>query len=99
MATVTYIKEKKQHLGAMVAVMKYCAQEQKTWDEQSQQKLVSGINCDGGNAITEFLATKAAYNKMDGINFYQYVQSPGKHHSPAGAPDRQRVCGESMAGI
>ncbi|MBP3685103.1 MAG: relaxase/mobilization nuclease domain-containing protein [Oscillospiraceae bacterium] len=75
MATVTYIKEKKQHLGAMVTVMKYCAQEQKTWDEQSQQKLVSGINCDGGNAITEFLATKAAYNKMDGINFYQYVQS------------------------
>ena len=75
MATVTYIKEKKQHLGAMVAVMKYCAQEQKTWDEQSQQKLVSGINCDGSNAITEFLATKAAYNKLDGINFYQYVQS------------------------
>lgn len=75
MATVTYIKEKKQHLSAMVAVMKYCAQEQKTWDEQSQQKLVSGINCDGGNAITEFLATKAAYNKLDGINFYQYVQS------------------------
>ena len=75
MATVTYIKEKKQHLSAMVAVMKYCAQEQKTWDEQSQQKLVSGVNCDGSNAITEFLATKAAYNKMDGINFYQYVQS------------------------
>lgn len=75
MATVTYIKEKKQHLGAMVAVMKYCAQDQKTMDELSGQKLVSGINCDGGNAITEFLATKAAYNKMDGINFYQYVQS------------------------
>ena len=75
MATVTYIKEKKQHLSAMVAVMKYCAQEQKTWDEQSQQKLVSGVNCDGSNAITEFLATKAAYNKLDGINFYQYVQS------------------------
>lgn len=75
MATVTYIKEKKQHLSTMVAVMKYCAQEQKTWNEQSQQKLVSGANCDGNNAITEFLATKAAYNKMDGINFYQYVQS------------------------
>ncbi len=75
MATITYIKEKKQHLGAMVAVMKYCAQEQKTMDELSGQRLVSGINCDGGNAITEFLATKAAYNKLDGINFYQYVQS------------------------
>ena len=75
MATVTYIKEKKQHLGAMVAVMKYCAQNQKTRDELSEQKLVSGVNCDGSNAITEFLATKAAYNKTDGINFYQYVQS------------------------
>ena len=75
MATVIYIKEKKQHLSAMAAVMKYCAQDQKTVDELSGQKLVSGINCDGGNATTEFLATKAAYNKMDGINFYQYVQS------------------------
>ena len=75
MATVTYIKEKKQHLSAMVAVMKYCAQDKKTMDELSGQRLVSGVNCDGGNAITEFLATKAAYNKMDGINFYQYVQS------------------------
>ena len=75
MATVTYIKEKKQYLGAMVAVMKYCAQDQKTMDELSERKLVSGVNCDGSNAITEFLATKAAYNKTDGINFYQYVQS------------------------
>lgn len=75
MATVTYIKEKKQHLGAMAAVMKYCAQDKKTLDELSGQRLVSGVNCDGSNAITEFLATKAAYNKMDGINFYQYVQS------------------------
>lgn len=75
MATVIYIKEKKQNVSAMVAVMKYCAQDKKTMDEQSGQRLVSGINCDGGNAITEFLATKAAYNKMDGINFYQYVQS------------------------
>ena len=75
MATVTYIKEKKQHLSAMVAVMKYCAQDKKTMDELSGQTLVSGVNCDGSNAITEFLTTKAAYNKMDGINFYQYVQS------------------------
>ena len=96
MAIVTYIKEKKQHLGAMVAVMKYCAQEQKTWDEQSQQKLVSGINCDGGNAITEFLATKAAYNKMDGINFYQYVQSfhPREKITPQQAHEIARVFAE-----
>ena len=27
------------------------------------------------NSILEFEATKAAHGKMDGINFYQYVQS------------------------
>ena len=75
MATVVYIKERRQHLSAMIGVMRYCVQEQKTWDDLSQQKLISGINCDGSNAITEFLATKTAYGKTDGINFYQYVQS------------------------
>lgn len=75
MATVTYIKETKQHLSAMRGVMCYCMREDKTWDEQSQSYLISGINCDGRNSILEFEATKAAYGKMDGINFYQYVQS------------------------
>ena len=74
MATVTYIRETRQHLSAMRAVMDYCMREDKTWDEQSGQRLISGINCDGMNAILEFEATKAAHGKMDGINFYQYVQ-------------------------
>ncbi len=47
----------------------------KTWDEQSQRYLISGINCDGLNSILEFEATKAVHGKMDGITFYQYVQS------------------------
>ncbi|MGM9669300.1 MAG: relaxase/mobilization nuclease domain-containing protein [Faecousia sp.] len=55
--------------------MDYCMREDKTWDEQSQSRLVSGINCDGLNSVLEFEATKAAHGKMDGINFYQYVQS------------------------
>ena len=75
MATVTYIREKKQSLGAMKAVMRYCMKAEKIWDEQSGRNLISGINCDSGNTITEFLATKTAHRKMDGINFYQYVQS------------------------
>jgi len=49
--------------------------ETKTWDEQSQQFLISGINCSGANSILEFETTKAAHGKMDGTNFYQYVQS------------------------
>jgi len=75
MATVTYIKEKKQHLSAMRGVMRYCMHEEKTWDEQSQQYLISGVNCNGANSILEFETTKAAHGKMDGTNFYQYVQS------------------------
>ncbi len=73
MATVTYIKETRQHISAMRGVMRYCMREDKTWDEQSGQRLISGINCDGMNSILEFEATKAAHGKMDGINFYQYV--------------------------
>ena len=75
MATVIYIPEHKQHLSAMRAVMAYCQREDKVRDEQSGQSLVSGIHCDGFNAVTEFEATKAAYHKQDGMNFYQYVQS------------------------
>jgi len=75
MATVTYIKETRQHLSAMRAVMNYCMRKDKTWDEQSQRYLISGVNCDGLNSILEFEATKAAHGKMDGITFYQYVQS------------------------
>ena len=75
MATVTYIKEKKQHLSAMRGVMRYCMHHTKTWDEQSQQFLISGVNCSGANSILEFETTKAAHGKLDGTNFYQYVQS------------------------
>lgn len=50
-------------------------QEKKTWDEETGIRFVTGINCDGLGAVTEFEATKAAWNKDDGIRFYQYVQS------------------------
>ena len=55
--------------------MWYCMREDKTWDERSGQRLISGVNCDGMNSILEFEATKAAHGQMDGINFYQYIQS------------------------
>ena len=71
MATVTYIKEAKQHISAMRAVMQYCQREGKTTDPQTGQRFVSGVNCNGANAFTEFVATKTAYHKLDGINFYQ----------------------------
>lgn len=75
MATVTYIRESTQSISAMKGVIDYCCQDKKVYDEISNQRLVSGVNCDGENAFAEFLATKKSYKKTDGMNFYQYVQS------------------------
>lgn len=75
MATVTYIPEKKQSLGAMKGVMSYVCQEKKTRDPVTGQRFVTGVHCLGDNACREFLATKRTYGKMKGMNFYQYVQS------------------------
>lgn len=75
MATVTYIRESKQTVSAMKGVIDYCTQDKKVFDRQSGRGLVGGVNCNGKNAFTEFMATKGAYKKTDGINFYQYVQS------------------------
>lgn len=75
MAIVTYIRESKQSISAMKGVIDYCCQDKKVYDEISNQRLVSGINCDGENAFKEFMATKKSYGKTDGMNFYQYVQS------------------------
>ncbi len=75
MATVTYIRESKQSISTMKGVIDYCCQDKKVYDEISNQRLVSGVNCDGENAFKEFMATKKSYGKTDGMNFYQYVQS------------------------
>lgn len=75
MATVTYIRESKQSISAMRGVIDYCCQNKKVYDKISNQRLVSGINCDGENTFSEFLATKKSYKKTGGMNFYQYVQS------------------------
>ena len=75
MATISYIPEHKQTVGAMKAVMNYCMQEKKTVEPETGMRFVSGVNCIVANSFTEFLATKAAFGKMDGTQFYQYVQS------------------------
>ena len=75
MATVIFIKESRQNPSAMRAVNNYCQQEYKTYDSKSKSKLVSGINCDGENSFSEFMATKKVHGKDNGVFFYQYVQS------------------------
>lgn len=75
MATVSFIPESHQNISAMKAVIEYCLQQKKVADEESGRRLVSGINCNGENAFTEFMATKTAHHKKGGMNFYHYVQS------------------------
>lgn len=75
MATVIFIPESHQSISAMKAVIEYCLQQKKVADEDSGRRLVSGVNCNGENAFTEFMATKTAHHKKGGMNFYHYVQS------------------------
>ena len=75
MATVSYIQEHNQSAAAMKAVIDYCCQDKKVYDTNTNRRLVSGVNCDGENAYKEFMATKKAYHKTNGMCFYQYTQS------------------------
>ena len=69
MATVSFIPESRQSISAMKAVIEYCLQQKKVADEDSGRRLVSGVNCNGENAFTEFMATKTAHHKKGGMNF------------------------------
>ena len=75
MATVSFISESHQSISAMKAVIDYCLQQKKVADADSGRRLVSGVNCNGENTFTEFMATKTAHHKKGGMNFYHYVQS------------------------
>ena len=62
-----------QTRGCMKSVMRYVAQENKTfWDGQN---LVSGIGCQPETAFDEFLSTKLLHHKNGGVMFYHMVQS------------------------
>lgn len=87
MATVSFIPESHQSISAMKAVIEYCLQQKKVADEDSGRRLVSGVNCSGENAFTEFMATKTAHHKKGGMNFYHYVQS----FSPAESVTAEQV--------
>lgn len=95
MATVNYIRESKQTISAMKGLINYCVQDLKVKDEQSGRRLVSGVNCDGENAFNEFMTTKYAYKKVDGFNFYQYVQS--FHPSEKVTPEQVHKIGLEFA--
>ena len=76
MAIVKFIPARKpQSSGGLYGSMEYCKREQKTWDEASQQHLVTGINCVADTAYREFMNTKRFYEKTGGRMYYHVVQS------------------------
>ena len=82
MATVMYIPEHRQNRFAMRAVINYCQQEYKTYDNKSKRQLISGVNCDGANSFREFMATKKVYGKDNGFFFYSHRKRrlrPNRH--------------------
>ena len=74
MATVTFIRNKKQSAGALGGVKRYVEQEKKTLDP-SGARLVSCQNCTPQFADKEFLATRMVYHKDSPVYFYHYTQS------------------------
>ena len=68
MATVTYIRESKQSPSAMKGLLDYCCRADKVTDGRGR-KYCSGANCSGENAFAEFMLTKKAYRKTNGMNF------------------------------
>ena len=75
MATLNAIRSTKQSPSAMRGLINYCLQEKKTFDMNSDRKLITGVNCIAQNAYTEFMTTKAVYHNEGGVNFYHFSQS------------------------
>ena len=101
MATVNFIPESGQSVSAIKAVIDYCLQQKKVTDEDSGRRLVSGINCNGENAFTEFMATKTAHHKKERHEFLSLCAvlfAGGKCDRRAGTRNRLGVCEKSVAG-
>ncbi len=73
MATFTAIRNKKQTVGAMLGVLSYVVQEKKTMLDGAW--LVTGSNCVPRSSYLEMMTTKQRFKKMDGRQFYHFVQS------------------------
>ena len=73
MAMFTAIKNKKQTAGVLGGVLKYVQQEKKT--RAGGLRFVTGHNCVPQSAYTEMMTTKQRFKKMEGRQFYHFVQS------------------------
>ncbi len=75
MATVNFIRNRRQSAVSLRKAMDYVKQEKKTFDTASRQRLISGINCSPDFTEREFKMTRAAYHKDSPVWFYHYTQS------------------------
>ena len=80
--------------------MEYCKREQKTWDEETQRHLVTGVNCMADTAFQEFMNTKRLYGKTDGRMYYHVIQSfnPEERLSPQTAHEIALKLAQEFAG-
>ena len=84
MATVTFIKYKRQTGGTLRSVAQYVSQAKKTV-AQTGHPLASGLNCTPHLAAQEFITTRATHRKDSPVWFYHYVQS---------FPPEEKITGE-----
>ena len=76
MATINYLKRKdSKNSGALGSVIAYCTQKYKTEIEDTNVRLISGVNCIAERTFKDFMETKKQFNKTDGVQFYYAVQS------------------------
>lgn len=76
MATIIFLKRKdSKNAGALSSVIAYCTQRYKTEIEDTNVRLISGVNCIAERAFKDFMDTKKQFNKTDGVQFYYAIQS------------------------
>ena len=74
MATVNFIKYRKQSAFTLRGVVQYACQKSKTLLPDGC-RLITGVNCCAETAVSEFLSTKAQHKKTGDTQFYHYTQS------------------------
>ncbi|MBO5778251.1 MAG: relaxase/mobilization nuclease domain-containing protein [Clostridia bacterium] len=91
---IKYKDGKNRLPSVMGAVIDYCLQPHKT-EIDEKVHAVSGQNCTPEFAYRQFMATKASWNKTDGVCFGHYVQS--FHPSEQVTPEEANRIGMEFA--
>lgn len=91
---IQYKDGKNRLPSVMGAVIDYCLQPHKT-EVEEKVHAVSGQNCTPEFSYRQFMATKASWNKTDGVCFGHYVQS--FHPSEQVTPEEANRIGMEFA--